>query len=187
MFSIVANIALFCQLKAMKRIALAFCLLSVTALQAAVWKERPADFEPRFEIAACFLERDDGQLLFLHRLDNKSQGNTWGIPGGKVDKGETTLQAVVREIKEETGIALSPDAVKPIQSVYITNTVRNRVSYVYHMFRTKYTGTRAVAINPEEHKGYTWVTPCDALNMQLMDDEDACILLVFPELAAKAL
>ncbi|MCE5317703.1 MAG: NUDIX hydrolase [Parachlamydia sp.] len=187
MFSILAKITLFCHFMAMKRIALAFCLSCVTALQAEVWKERPADFEPRFEIAACFLEREDGQLLFLHRLDNKSQGNTWGIPGGKVDKGETTLQAVVREIKEETGIALSSDAVKPIGSVYITNTVRNKVSYVYHMFRTKYTGSRIVSINPEEHKGFTWVTPCDALNMQLMDDEDACILLVYPELAAKSL
>lgn len=157
-----------------------FCLF--LPVHGIVWKERPVCFEPRFEIAACFLERDDGQVLFLHRMDNTSQGNAWGIPGGKVDKGETPLQAVVREIKEETGIALSSDAIQPIRTVYISNTVRNKVNYVYHMFRTKYNGSRAIAINPEEHKGYTWVTPCDALKLPLMDDEEECVLMVYPAL-----
>lgn len=151
---------------------------------AIVWTERPADFQPRVEVSACFLERDDHQVLFLHRLDNKSQGNTWGIPGGKVEKGEAPLQAVVREIKEETGLVISPDLIKHVGTVYITNTCRNQVSYVYHMFKASYNGTRAITIDSNEHKGFTWVTPSDALKMQLMDDEDACILLTYPELAA---
>lgn len=167
-----------------KHSLLLFTLLSLVtakALPGVVWKDRPADFEPRCEVAACFIERDD-QVLFLHKLDGKSQGNTWGIPGGKLEKGETALQAVVREVKEETGIVLLPASVKHVGTVYITNTVRNNFSYIYHMFQATYNGSRAVSINPEEHKGFTWVTLCDALKMQLMDDEDTCIKLVYPNL-----
>lgn len=148
---------------------------------AMVWKERPADFVPQREITAIFLERDDKQILFLHRSDNKSQGNSWGIPGGKVEKGQTPLEAVLRELKEETGIVLSPDVVKELDKVYITNTVRNKFSYVYHMFWASYNGSRGITINPEEHKGFTWVTPKDALKMALMDDEDICVKMIYPD------
>lgn len=151
-------------------------------LSAVVYTERPADFQPRVEVAACFLERDNKQVLLLHRLDGKSQGNTWGIPGGKLEKGETPLAAAIREVKEETGISLNEGSVKPISTVYITNTVRNNISYVYHMFRVSYNGAIAISIDPEEHKGYTWVTPQDAVKMQLMDDEEPCFDLVYPEL-----
>jgi hypothetical protein len=34
----------------------------------------------------------------------------------------------------------------------------------------------AVKINFDEHKGFTWVRPADALKMDLLQDEDACIM-----------
>jgi len=37
----------------------------------------------------------------------------------------------------------------------------------------------AVKINFKEHKGFTWVTPQDSLQMNLMDDEGACIKLTY--------
>ena len=43
-----------------------------------------------------------GRFLVGLRSDTK----TWGSPGGKVDIGETPLQAIMREAKEEAGITL---------------------------------------------------------------------------------
>jgi len=32
------------------------------------------------------------------------QGGTWGVPGGAIDRGETTIEAALREADEEAGI-----------------------------------------------------------------------------------
>ncbi len=45
----------------------------------------------------------DGQLLLVRRGHGPAAGE-WSIPGGRVEKGETLAEAVVRELAEETGI-----------------------------------------------------------------------------------
>lgn len=41
---------------------------------------------------------------------NKHSGQ-WALPGGRVDPGETALEAALRELDEEIGLRLAPDAV----------------------------------------------------------------------------
>ena len=41
-------------------------------------------------------------LLILHR-----EGNHWGFPKGKANPGETSLQAAMRELNEETGLEVT--------------------------------------------------------------------------------
>lgn len=45
----------------------------------------------------------DGALLMVRRGTEPNKG-LWTIPGGRVEKGEYLNDAVVREVKEETGI-----------------------------------------------------------------------------------
>ncbi len=50
--------------------------------------------------AAVWRELGSRELLLVQRSDN----GHWGLPGGYVEPGETVLQAVVREVREETGV-----------------------------------------------------------------------------------
>lgn len=50
-------------------------------------------------------------LIMIDRWDGRM-----GFPGGTVNEGETLLQALVREIKEEIGITIKPEQVHPIAS-----------------------------------------------------------------------
>ena len=46
---------------------------------------------------------DDGNLLLVRRGNEPGLG-TWSVPGGRMEPGETIQEAVVRELREETGI-----------------------------------------------------------------------------------
>jgi 8-oxo-dGTP diphosphatase len=45
-----------------------------------------------------------GDQLLLIRRGHGPAGGRWSIPGGRVEMGETTAEAVVRELAEETGL-----------------------------------------------------------------------------------
>ncbi len=49
---------------------------------------------------AAIIRNEAGQILFLVRADN----GLWDLPAGAIDPGETPAQAIVREVREETGL-----------------------------------------------------------------------------------
>ena len=55
---------------------------------------------PLLTVGATVLVVRDGKLL----LNLRSDTNTWGIPGGALELGETLEQAARRELFEETGL-----------------------------------------------------------------------------------
>lgn len=49
-------------------------------------------------------------------VSRRKSTTSWGLPGGKVDQGETNLNAIVRETFEETGLKLDPLMMEPLYS-----------------------------------------------------------------------
>jgi 8-oxo-dGTP diphosphatase len=56
------------------------------------------------EVAAGILTDARGRVLLMQRLPGKHLAGLWEFPGGKVEPGETTAQALVRELDEELGV-----------------------------------------------------------------------------------
>ena len=61
--------------------------------------------QPRFTVTAGAVIRDErGRVLLLRHVFRRGSG--WGIPGGFLARGEQPDEAVRRELREETGLAL---------------------------------------------------------------------------------
>ncbi len=51
----------------------------------------------------CYLKKDNKVLMIKF---SKKWGNVYAPPGGKFEKGESPLDCIIREFKEETGLTL---------------------------------------------------------------------------------
>ena len=58
--------------------------------------------------------RDERGRLLLVRRGNEPGRGLWSVPGGRIEPGETPQQALVREVLEETRLAVVPDALAGI-------------------------------------------------------------------------
>ncbi len=135
----------------------------------------PKDFNPKFEVVSCFVEHN-GDILLLHRQNHKPQGDTWGVPAGKIDANEQILDAIQREIKEETGFDISPSKISYYGKVYVRYTTYD---FVYHTFHTVLSVKLIAQISLQEHKEFRWESPKNALNLPLIQDLDSCIKIFY--------
>ncbi len=75
-----------------------------------------------------------GKILLIKRAAHLSNGGKWAIPGGFLDRDETCEQAVVREVKEETGlIAKSTKLFKITDDPNRKNEDRQNVAFIYEV------------------------------------------------------
>ncbi|NTV23421.1 MAG: NUDIX hydrolase [Nanoarchaeota archaeon] len=129
----------------------------------------PENFSPKMNVVACFIICD-GKFLLLKRSPKDSHGKKWGLPAGSVDEGENEYEAILREISEESGIHVNKEDIAYNGWHY----VRQKIDFFYHTFITSLGRLPEVRLS-REHTDYRWVTPEEALKMDLLTDLDACI------------
>jgi len=88
--------------------------------------------QPRVGVGAVVL---DGDRVLLVKRGRAPGAGKWSLPGGLVHLGETTREAVVREVAEECGLAIS---VKDVAGV-VDRVVRDEAGRIrYHYVLVDY-------------------------------------------------
>src|SRR5438105_15150348 len=64
-------------------------------------------------VAACALIDADGRVLLAERPAGRPMAGLWEFPGGKVEAGERPEETLIRELKEELGIAVEEACLAP--------------------------------------------------------------------------
>ncbi|MBI2215749.1 MAG: NUDIX domain-containing protein [Candidatus Rokubacteria bacterium] len=81
----------------------------------------------RASVSAVIFDRR-GRLL----LQQRSDGGQWGLPGGSVEIGESVTRAVIREVREETGLEVVPRRLIGVYSDPSLQVVRYPDGNVWH-------------------------------------------------------
>lgn len=101
-------------------------------------------------VGALIYAQSTNRYLFLLRSKSRHAGS-WGIAGGKMEPGETVIQSLVREIREEIGVDYTNKKFIPLE----TFTADNK-KFVYYTFLVGIDQEFVPTLNAE-HRGYCWV------------------------------
>ena len=72
------------------------------------------------EVVAAVFKDDEGRYFCTRRKDKGELALKWEFPGGKIEKGETHKEALVREIKEELSVYIDvKDFIMTVKHQYI--------------------------------------------------------------------
>ena len=106
-----------------------------------------------FKVCEVFVRAGD-RLLLTQRHPDKWQGLKWEASGGGVLMGESDVNAAARELREETGIAVSSDRLK-----YLGRTLHG-VAMV-ESFLLLLTSDPLLTLDPAEVVGAKYVLPSE--------------------------
>jgi len=106
-------------------------------------------------IVACGLIDPDGRVLIAQRPPKKEMAGLWEFPGGKVEPQERPEEALIRELKEELGIAVQEPCLAPF-------TFASHSYPGFHLLMPLFVCRRWYGTPvPLEHTALKWVRPRD--------------------------
>jgi len=137
------------------------------------FEQPPKDFHSRLDVAGVFCTHE-GRFLLLQRASNCYQPHTWGLPAGKLEKGESPLTGAVRELQEESGITSNPHTLFDLGCVYVR---LPGFDYTTHWFHLPLATKPVVTLTEQEHQAHRWVSFKEARELPLILGAEAVFQL----------
>lgn len=108
--------------------------------------------------------RNENKILFLRQRN--STGGAYTLPGGKMDTGETAIQAGIRECYEETGLKLDAQKTKLVHNLFLKRGKTGDTD-LFIVFRAKRWKGEIQIKEPQKFKEVEWIDidKIDTLNI----------------------
>jgi 8-oxo-dGTP pyrophosphatase MutT (NUDIX family) len=110
-------------------------------------------YKGEYGLVVCVWVYDgQGKLLLTRRAPGKTYAGTWENSGGAAKAGETSLQAIVRELYEETGISAQPEEFRLLE------TTKDNAAFYDHYCLRRATPLSDIVLLPGETDDAMWAT-----------------------------
>ena len=105
-------------------------------------------------VAAAVIHDPAGRVLLIRQNYGKQR---WGLPGGRINAGETPVHAVIREIRVETG--LETQVVDLVGLYHLCGGAETLPDQLTYAFRCEVVGGEAVGNLPSKVAALGWHDP----------------------------
>lgn len=117
---------------------------------------------PEATVGALIVNQN-GEVLLVH---SEKWGEKYTVPGGHIELGERAEDAIVREVKEETGLDSEVAELLILQQAIYPKDYRKHEHYIFMDYVCK-AKSWDVKLDGRELQSYVWVKPEDALELDL--------------------
>ncbi|MFD6191686.1 (deoxy)nucleoside triphosphate pyrophosphohydrolase [Streptomyces sp. NPDC060275] len=131
----------------------------------------------RIVVGAALL--DGGRLLAARRSAPAELAGRWELPGGKIEPGETPEAALVRELREELGVAAEAGERVPGQWPL-------RAPFVLQVWTARLRPGSAAPAPLEDHDELRWLTPGQIWDVPWLDQDVPAVERVLAHLGPEA-
>lgn len=125
-------------------------------------KSRPSQVYPEPTVGGLIVN-EEGKILLVK---SHKWFDSYTLPGGHIEVGETMVEAVKREVKEETGLDVEVKEMLLLQEAIFAPEFYKRKHFIFFDFLCKSKHQR-VKLDQEELQECVWVYPGAAYNLKL--------------------
>lgn len=119
------------------------------------------------ELTVLCLIQKDGKILLQNRVKTDWQG--YAFPGGHIEVGESIVDAVVREVREETGLTIYNPVLCGVKQFPLKDGKYENGRYLVFLFRAdKFTGE----VTSSDEGEMRWIAKDELHNYNLVQDFD---------------
>lgn len=149
-------------------------------------KISPKNQRPRVVLVnRCIILNEKRKFLLIKRAPNNYYApNLWEFPGGKLDEGQDLLNALEREVLEETGLLVLPTSrIAYTESSIIPIGKYKDLPYVVIIGIGKKIGGKLKL--SDEHIDFKWVTAKEAYDMPIKGEIRKSLIVLEKSLKSK--
>lgn len=123
------------------------------------------------ELAVLCLIHQGERLLLQNR--RKKDWDGWTLPGGRIEKGESIVDAVVREMQEETGLTIHSPKLCGIKQFPIENG-----RYLVFLFRTE---SFSGEVRSSDEGEMRWISRSELSDFNTVNDFDELLRVMLDD------
>lgn len=114
-------------------------------------------------VVRAFILNNQGELFIMGSFN---ENGYIAVPGGHIEMGENIIEALEREVREETGLEISD-----IKFLSVDEYINKEKSkhFVFLNYLAKSADSDNVVLCDEDATEFKWIKPRDVINLQLTE------------------